>query len=325
MNVITQGIGRLLYWQPSRPRRAQIEVTNLCNLDCAMCPRKDLGVDFKAMDLKTFKRLVDRLEGIEELDLTGWGESFTHKEVFSMIRYATDKGIKVSVTSNALLLNNENRKRLIDSGLWRISFSIDSVATDQPWGHLNQKGLDNIKALIDESGIDVRVITTLHPEGKKDVLDVVRFAGGLGIKEVLLSRLDLRFNDKLKRASEDEEREIFKAAEKEGRRNGVTVNFVPYAFGFGASRTLYKLTRRFLHQGGRYCLKTYDYIYFNVNAEATPCCALPTYNVGDPFGEDIGSLWMNDAFRTFRRKQRKICSVCDTAMVKNLVPSGRKD
>ena len=74
--VLKETLGRLFYILPSKPDQVQIEVTNKCNLDCNMCPRKDLGVKYEHMDFDLFKLIVKRLNEVRLITLTGWGEPF---------------------------------------------------------------------------------------------------------------------------------------------------------------------------------------------------------------------------------------------------------
>lgn len=50
LQLISETIDRLRYKLPGKPRLAQIEVTNHCNMDCPICPRTDLEIELEHME-----------------------------------------------------------------------------------------------------------------------------------------------------------------------------------------------------------------------------------------------------------------------------------
>ena len=107
-----------------------LEVTNHCNIKCKMCPvsgsmQREKGF----MSLGLFKKIIDENPRIEFILPFQWGEPFLHKEIFEMVKYASNKGIRVMLTSNATLLNDQMCNKIIDSGLERITFSVDGVGS----------------------------------------------------------------------------------------------------------------------------------------------------------------------------------------------------
>lgn len=58
------------------------------------------------------------------------GEPLLNREFFGMVREAVSFGIAVEVTTNATLLNEENCRRLLDSGLVTIFLSVDEATLE---------------------------------------------------------------------------------------------------------------------------------------------------------------------------------------------------
>jgi len=111
----------------SYPQSVQIEPTNRCNQRCIMCPRNTrLDVPIGDLSLDNFKKIIDKLPVIGNLQLNGLGEPLLNKELPEMIKYATSKGIKVSINSNCALIDESLAKKLIDSGLNLLKVSMDS-------------------------------------------------------------------------------------------------------------------------------------------------------------------------------------------------------
>lgn len=105
----------------------QFEVTNKCNLKCKMCPVNH-GMKRKKgfMDFNLFKRLINENPKIEFALMSNWGEPLLHPKIFEMLNYAKKKNIRTLITTNATLLNNDEKiKKLLASGVERITISLD--------------------------------------------------------------------------------------------------------------------------------------------------------------------------------------------------------
>jgi len=112
------------------PDRLYIEATNLCNIDCIMCPtglkmlRREKG--FIRLDL--FKKVIDEMAPhVKTTTLHIWGEPLLHPELIEMIRYAKKQKIRASISTNATLLHEDKSLALLDSGLDEIYLCLDGV------------------------------------------------------------------------------------------------------------------------------------------------------------------------------------------------------
>src|SRR5207237_812139 len=65
----------------------------------------------------TFVRILDEFDGVTDLQLQGLGEPLMHPRFFDMVRYATDRGMKVSTNSNLTLLNRDRARQMVARGL----------------------------------------------------------------------------------------------------------------------------------------------------------------------------------------------------------------
>ncbi len=108
------------------PSRLWIEVTNHCNLKCRLCPNKDIPKSKKGyMDFSLFKKIINQIEGINDIYLFHRGEPFLHPGIFEMIDLAKRRPVTVRIHTNATLLDQKNIKNILDSKLDFISFSFD--------------------------------------------------------------------------------------------------------------------------------------------------------------------------------------------------------
>lgn len=105
-----------------------LEVTNCCNIKCKMCPGHSLMKRKKGfMSFDLFKKIIDETPDLEFILPFQWGEPLLHKDIFKMIHYASDRGIRTMLTSNAVLFSEDNCRQIIESGLTRITISIDGI------------------------------------------------------------------------------------------------------------------------------------------------------------------------------------------------------
>lgn len=116
-----------------------IEPTNCCNLACIMCARTVLGYDdhglagskrLGIMPMSLYRSIVDQAAnlGVLSLRLAWYGEPLLHPRLAEMVSYAKQQRIQdVGLNTNGMLLNQTAGIALLDAGLDRIGFSIDSV------------------------------------------------------------------------------------------------------------------------------------------------------------------------------------------------------
>lgn len=112
------------------PDRLYIEVTNVCNLDCIMCPTglHVLGRTKGHMKPELFRQVIDEMAPhVKTTTLHIWGEPLLHPKLPELIRYAASKGIKVSTSTNATLLTEEKARTIIEAGLDEIYLCLDGM------------------------------------------------------------------------------------------------------------------------------------------------------------------------------------------------------
>ncbi len=116
------------------PIHLDIETTSLCNLRCTMCSMasKDYyknRIRSGNMSMDLYKKIIDEAVeiGVYSTKLFYVGEPLMNKNIAEMVRYAKQKGIiDVSITTNAVLLDERMSRSLIEAGLDNIAFSFDS-------------------------------------------------------------------------------------------------------------------------------------------------------------------------------------------------------
>jgi MoaA/NifB/PqqE/SkfB family radical SAM enzyme len=114
------------------------------------------------MDFDLYKKIIDEPAGhVYDINLAYRGESIFHKGLPDMIRYASEKGIKTRLHTNATLLNEKWSRTLIDSGLDLLSFSFD-VFQKEPYQKIRigsnfEKTLGNILQFLRIKKLKIRL------------------------------------------------------------------------------------------------------------------------------------------------------------------------
>ena len=104
-----------------------IETTNLCNLECPLCPtgRGEVGRRKQSMTLARFQQVIDEIgRYVYVANLQNWGEPLLAKDVWRMIAYCHARRIYTAVETNGNYPESLN-ERLIDAHLDQITFAID--------------------------------------------------------------------------------------------------------------------------------------------------------------------------------------------------------
>lgn len=77
--------------------------------------------------METFARLRNLFPHITEVALYGHGETFLHKQFFTMLAELKHHDIFVYVTTNGMLVREDVARQLVDLQLDRLSFSLDAA------------------------------------------------------------------------------------------------------------------------------------------------------------------------------------------------------
>jgi len=112
-----------------------LDMNQNCNLKCPHCilnQKKYFSNYYKGSNINwsEYKRIIDEGKDYScpSMSPQGNNEPLLNKDIDKYIKYASDRGfIDIMINTNALLLTEEMAKKLLDSGLTRIRFSIDAA------------------------------------------------------------------------------------------------------------------------------------------------------------------------------------------------------
>jgi MoaA/NifB/PqqE/SkfB family radical SAM enzyme len=206
-------VGTLL----STPDRVSIKLTERCNAKCTMCSFwKDSTPPSLEVTLEEWLDFVDQVAGWARpcsFVLTG-GEPFVSANAIPVASHAVARGLDVSVHSNGIyFLNETNTARILDTGVRRIIFSIDSHRAELHDRRRGTKGLHErvrraittIKRLEPKAHITLSHI--ILSESASHLCEFLDWAREAGVDSVSLQPLEATFgtvrNDQWHEDSED--------------------------------------------------------------------------------------------------------------------------
>ena len=179
------GAKTLAAFQERRPSEIIWNITNRCNLFCRHCY---VDADFQraAAELSPEEALdlVKQIgeAGVPLLFLTG-GEPFLRSDLYSLLAKAQEYGIKVVMSTNGLLINDQAADRLAQYGVDYVAISLYGPEAFHD-DYVGAKGsfvrvLDNI-ARLRKRGIKVGIKTTVTEATYPYFYDLVQVTKDLG-------------------------------------------------------------------------------------------------------------------------------------------------
>jgi radical SAM protein with 4Fe4S-binding SPASM domain len=182
--------GRGEYLNADRLSELWLHTNNSCNLQCTHCLVSSGPWEDKGLPTDDIKRIIDesRELGVFRFYFTG-GEPFIRKDIFDLIEYVTrDEYSELIILTNGISFNKRgNINRLLETGRGRVKpqISLDGSnagANDPIRGEGTfEKITKGIESAV-EAGLSPTVTTVVNSHNAKDVPDITRLLGSLGVK-----------------------------------------------------------------------------------------------------------------------------------------------
>ena len=163
-------------------------VTLRCNLKCSHCyiNAKETKLPDE-LSTDAAKVLIHQITEVSRplLILSG-GEPLMREDIYEIIRYGADRGLRMGMGSNGMLIDDEVTRRLEDAGMGTVAISLDSSNPERHDMFRGVKGcwqhaVDAIKAL-KKSRIQVQVNSTVTQQNYDEVDDIMVLAESLGVE-----------------------------------------------------------------------------------------------------------------------------------------------
>ena len=119
--------------QKGLPMAIAIEPTTACNLGCPECPSGLKQFTRPTGNLKEdlYKKVIDQIWR-ETFYLTFYfqGEPYINPKFLDMVKYASERKMYTTTSTNAHFLTPENAVKTVESGLSRLIISIDGTTQE---------------------------------------------------------------------------------------------------------------------------------------------------------------------------------------------------
>ncbi len=288
------------------PLSVSIEPTTACNLGCPECPSglKMFSRNTGNITQQNFQKWINEMSRfVAYINFYFQGEPFIHPTFLALVKYASQKKIYTSTSTNAHFLHDELAKQTVQSGLNRLIISIDGTTQEvyeqyRIHGKLDKviEGTRNIlkwkKELESATPFVIFQFLVVRPN-EHQMEDVLQLANELGVDEVR-----------------------FKTAQVYNFENGNPL--IP---------TNEKFSRYLRRKDGTYeiknaldnhCWRMWSGCVVTWDGLVVPCCfdKDATHQLGDLKKGSLREIWNNTAYKNFRsqlfksRSEIDICSNC---------------
>lgn len=162
------------------------ETTRSCNLACVHCRAAARIEPYEGeLDTEASFKLLDQISEVGEpiIILTG-GEPLLRKDIFDIASYGTKKGLRMVMAPNGTMITEDIAKKMADSGIKRISISLDGSTKEK---HDRFRGVEGayegaLKGLelAKEAGIEFQINTTITKANIEEIPQILALAEKLG-------------------------------------------------------------------------------------------------------------------------------------------------
>ncbi len=289
-----------------------------CNSRCIMC---DIwkSKENKEENLGQIKKIINEVYslGVKNITFTG-GEPFLRKDIFKIINYASKKGLNTSIVTNGTLINKNLSKKILESDLNNIYFSIDGTKTihDKIRGKegMFEKAIGNMKNLLEIKGrkLRVSVISVLMKQNLESILDLIALVKKMRVDSFVMQPIHPRESESAFNITSDKSNMLIpKSKYKKIDRiidnlielKKESPNFIENSI------TYLELARRFLKNEAlrSECLAGFSFCGIDAKGKVYPC--LYRKQVGNVFDSSLKEIWKSDLYSKTRDKM-KSCSKC---------------
>ncbi len=172
----------------SKVRMIAWEVTRSCNLNCLHCrAAANCGPYPGELSSEKCLALIDEIAAVSSpvIILTG-GEPLLRPDIFEIAAYGTKKGLRMVMATNGTLVDEQIVRKMRDSGIQRVSISIDGKDAQSHDAFRGEsgafagamRGIEAMKSVGMEFQINT-TITTANLQQIKDVHNMVLKSGAV--------------------------------------------------------------------------------------------------------------------------------------------------
>ncbi|MBI4849262.1 MAG: radical SAM protein [Nitrospirae bacterium] len=319
----------------SMPTYLFIEPSKMCNLECIMCRSREYiielkkrGVGIGTMKWDVFDRIETLFPYISYFKMAGWGEPYTNvrfPEMINRIRRHNEKAM-IGFNTNALLLNEEKIKNLIENRVTNITISIDSPYKEN-YELIRKNGsyerlVNNLQMILELKEKYASVFPLVGFEYvvmNQNVLDMpeyVKFASRFGVSSIVFVNVGIvpakfeyvRFNEHGKLL------DVYNRTKEYAKASGIALSgnavdtFESLLNNRGQvidNASEEKITQNTTGNAGRLqvsCLEPFQSSYVCFDGNISPCCVVGGNRfIGNVLEGEFEKIWNNEAYVNLRK------------------------
>lgn len=285
------------------------ELTAACNLSCRYCRASaSHEPDQGELDTDEAKRFVESIAPLKPMLILSGGEPLLRPDLFQIIRLAVSLGIRVSLASNGTLITSGLAEEIADSGVSRVSISLDGAdATMHDHGRgqgsfeRSIRGIENLRGRV-----DFQINFTVTQKNQSELIRIFDLAEKLGA-----AALHIFFLVPTGRGREEDvitpvrQEEMLRQIEGEMDRRTLEVQVT-------CAPQYARLKKPGHGRGSEGCLAGRRFVFVSRKGEVYPCGYLPL-RVGSVREKNFIEIWENSpelqALREGRLKGK--CGRCE--------------
>ncbi len=293
----------------THPTNAMLELGNVCNLHCKMCPREHeygKAMDVGFMPLEKARLIVDEIYPyLDSIGLTGLGETFLYPHLLEIVKYikSKKKSIIITISTNAHFKDYKERVEPVLPYIDNIQFSIDGIGDIYNTirkGASFEEVTDNIRFTM-EKGKDTTFMMNcvVIPENYFQMTEVAEYARKMNIEYVNFNKASIAANPKASRAYYD----FFKTGDYlealENVRNYAHEHQEMEITGIEVCDD---------HGTFHDCIFPWEYPYITWDGFYVPCCGKPfpkLLNFGNVFENGVMNVLNGKKAQAFRKLWQK--------------------
>ena len=285
------------------------ELTAACNLSCRYCRASaSHEPDQGELDTDEAKRFVESIAPLKPMLILSGGEPLLRPDLFQIIRLAVSLGIRVSLASNGTLITSELAEEIADSGVSRVSISLDGADAamhDHGRGQGSfERSIRGIETL--RGRVDFQINFTVTQKNQSELIRIFDLAEKLGA-----AALHIFFLVPTGRGREEDvitpvrQEEMLRQIEGEMDRRTLEVQVT-------CAPQYARLKKPGHGRGSGGCLAGRRFVFVSRKGEVYPCGYLPL-RVGSVREKNFIEIWENSpelqALREGRLKGK--CGRCE--------------
>lgn len=114
-----------------RFHKINIEISNICNLQCSFCP--EVQRTKKLMELSLFRRVIQQVAPLtEQVCFHLMGDPLIHPELAEFVAVCEEFGAPIFLVTNGVLLREKQAALLLNPAFRQVNFSLHSFSDNFP-------------------------------------------------------------------------------------------------------------------------------------------------------------------------------------------------